>query len=52
MNANDVIEYTRNYCSEYLEMQEDPDKFLLMFLANQVLTLTDHVQYLEKRIAK
>ncbi len=51
MNANDVINITKDHASEWLEMHDNPDQFLCTVLANQIVKLVDHIEYLERRVA-
>jgi hypothetical protein len=50
MNIVDIIsEIERDY-AEWIEMSEDPHKFIMGILANKVIKLENHVQYLERRL--
>jgi len=50
MTPQDVIEKVKHDAAEWLEMSEDPDKFISGILANKIITLEKHIQYLEKRV--
>jgi hypothetical protein len=50
MNANQVLEYAREYYGEWLEMEPDPDKLLLQILSNQIADLIKNIEYLENRL--
>jgi len=50
MTAEDVIREVHENASEWLEMVEDPSAFVAEVLANKIIKLNDHIQYLEKRL--
>ncbi len=50
MNVNDVINETIDEAYEWLEMSEDPSNYLMGLLANKIIKLKDHIEYLEKRL--
>ena len=50
MNARQVIEEIQENASEWLEMSLDPAAMLAGILANKIIHLTNHIEYLEKRI--
>jgi uncharacterized protein CbrC (UPF0167 family) len=50
MNATDIIRQVQENASEWLEMVEDPAALVAGILANKIIKLTDHIQYLENRL--
>lgn len=50
MNANDIINQVHENCSEWIEMSDNPDRFVSGVLANKILKLNDYISYLEKRL--
>jgi flagellar biosynthesis chaperone FliJ len=50
MNAEHVIKEIQENAAEWLEMSNDPAGMLAGILANKIIKLTDHIEYLEKRI--
>jgi len=50
MNAQDIIREVQENASEWLEMTEDPDALVSGILANRIIKLNEHIQYLEKRL--
>ncbi len=50
MNADDIINEVIDNASEYLEMVEDPATLVAGILANKIVKLMDHIQYLERRL--
>jgi hypothetical protein len=50
MTANDIINITKEHASEYLEMSDNPDEFISYILANELVRMYGHIEYLERRI--
>lgn len=50
MTANDIINITKEHASEWIEMAENPDKFLCNVLANQIVDMQNYIDYLERRV--
>ena len=50
MNASDVINEVKENASEYLEMTDNPTEMMVGILAQKVVNLTQHVEYLQKRL--
>jgi len=50
MTAHDLIAQVRIDASEWLEMTEFPDALISGILANKVIALQDHIEYLERRL--
>lgn len=50
MTAEEVIRQVQENAAEWLEMSEDPATLVAGILANKVIQLMEHVQYLEKRL--
>lgn len=50
MSAQDIIREVQESASEWLEMSEDPDTLVSVILANKIIKLQQHIQYLEKRL--
>ncbi len=50
MNATDLIREVQENASEWLEMTEDPAMLIAGILANEVIKLRNHIQYLERRV--
>lgn len=50
MNAKDLVREVQENASEWLEMTEDPATMVAGILANKVIKLMDHIEYLEKRL--
>jgi hypothetical protein len=50
MNAQDVIRQVQEQASEWLEMTEDPAHMVAGILANRIIKLMGHIEYLERRI--
>lgn len=52
MNALEIItEVEKNY-SEWIEMMDNPHEFIVGILANKIVKLEGHIQYLERRYVK
>jgi hypothetical protein len=50
MTAQDLITQIRVDASEWLEMTEFPDAVVSGILANKVIALQDHIEYLQRRL--
>ncbi len=50
MNPHKLIEDTEEYAQEWLEMSTTPEYIVKWILANKVIKLQDHIDYLEKRL--
>lgn len=50
MTAEEIIQEVKENASEWLEMVEDPEVFISGILANKIIKLTSHIEYLEKRL--
>lgn len=50
MNANDIIREVEKSASEWIEMSHDPATLVAGILANKIIALTNHIEYLEKRL--
>ncbi len=50
MTGAEIIREVQEQVGEYLEMHENPAEMLAGILANKIVQLNDHIQYLEKRI--
>ncbi len=50
MNAQQLIRQVKLDASEWLEMTDDPAALVAGILANKVIKLQDHIEYLEKRL--
>jgi len=50
MTGEDIIKQVQENASEWLEMSENPADLLAGILANHIVKLQDHIQYLERRL--
>lgn len=50
MTAQEIIRKVQDDASEYLEMSKDPATMVAGILANKIVELFAHIEYLEKRI--
>lgn len=50
MNAGDIIKQVQENASEWLEMAEDPATMVAGILANKIIKLNRHIEYLERRL--
>ncbi len=50
MNANEIIREVQENASEWLEMVANPEAFVSGILANKIVSLQNHIEYLEKRL--
>lgn len=50
MTAAEVIRQIQEDLSEWIEMSDDPSMFIAGVLAQKVVSLQGHVEYLERRI--
>lgn len=50
MTAQDIIKQVEENASEWLEMTKNPDAIVSGILANKIVKLQEHIEYLEKRL--
>jgi hypothetical protein len=50
MTAQDIIREVQENAAEWIEMSKDPATLVAGILANKIIKLTDHIEYLEKRL--
>ena len=50
MNSEDVIREVHENAGEWLEMTNDPAALVAGILANKIIKLQDHIEYLERRL--
>lgn len=50
MTSNELIAQTIEDASEWLEMTPHPTAMVVGILANKIIKLQDHIEYLEKRL--
>ncbi len=50
MTSQELIDQTIEQSYEWLEMSSDPTYLIVGILANKVIKLQDHIDYLEKRL--
>lgn len=50
MTSQDIIDEVQKDASEWLEMAENPYALVSWILANKIIKLNDHIQFLEKRL--
>jgi hypothetical protein len=50
MTSQELIKETIENASEWLEMTPNPTAMVVGILANKVIQLQDHIEYLEKRL--
>lgn len=50
MTAQDLIRQIQEDASEWLEMSEEPATLVAGILADKVIKLQSHIEYLEKRL--
>ena len=50
MTPQEIIKQVQEDASEWLEMTDDPSTIVAGILANKVIKLQDHIEYLEKRL--
>jgi hypothetical protein len=50
MTSEDIIKQAQVYSQEYLEMVENPDAMVSGILANQIIRLLHHIDFLERRL--
>lgn len=50
MTAEQLIKEIQENASEWIEMSTDPAAFVAGILANKVIKLTQHIEYLQKRV--
>ena len=51
MTPEQVIKDIEEYASEWLEMTPEPTSMLVGILAQKVVNLSSHVEYLERRLS-
>jgi hypothetical protein len=50
MNPSEIIREIQESASEWIEMSEDPAMLIAVILADKIIKLNEHIQYLEKRL--
>ena len=50
MTSQELIRDTIENASEWLEMTNNPTAMVVGILANKIIKLQDHIEYLEKRL--
>ncbi len=50
MNTNKIINDAKEKLSEYLEMEKNPDKIVCIYLAGQMISMQNQIDYLTKRL--
>ena len=50
MNADQIILEVQENASEWLEMSDEPFAIVAGVLANKVISLQSHIEYLERRL--
>lgn len=50
MDPNDIINEVIDSAGEWLEMTEDPATLVVGILANKIVKLNQHIEFLEKRV--
>ncbi len=50
MTGAEIIREVQENASEWLEMSENPDKFMSGILAQRIVNLNNRIEYLEKRL--
>ena len=50
MTGADIIREVQENASEWIEHTTNPDAFVSGILANKIIKLTDHIEYLERRL--
>ncbi len=50
MTAQDLIRQVKKDASEWCEMTSNPDAIVSGILANKIIRLQDHIEYLERRL--
>jgi hypothetical protein len=50
MTSEDIIRQVQENASEWLEMTQDPAALVAGILANKIIKLNDHIEYLERRL--
>jgi hypothetical protein len=50
MTAQDLIRKAKQDASEWCEMTNNPDAIVSGILANKIIRLQDHIEYLERRL--
>lgn len=52
MNAIEIISELKDKYSEWLEMSDRPHEFIMGVMANKIIKLEGHIEYLERRLKK
>lgn len=50
MTANEIIQQTCEIAAEWIEMSDNPQMTLSIILAQKIVKLNWHIEYLEKRL--
>ena len=50
MKAQEIISQVKFDASEWLEMTKNPDAIVSGILANKIVQLQEHIEYLERRL--
>ena len=50
MNAQEIILQVQEEAAEWLEMSNNPSAFVAGVLANKIIKLNEHIEYLERRL--
>ena len=50
MTSHDIIKQVKEDYCEWIEMNENPDAMVSGILANKVVKLQQHIEYLERRL--
>lgn len=50
MTREEIIKQVQEDAGEWLEMIDNPNDHLVGILANKIIKLEDHINYLEKRL--
>ncbi len=50
MTAQDLIKQAKDSAGEWIEMTSNPDAIVSGILANKIIRLQDHIEYLERRL--
>lgn len=50
MTSYDIIKQVKEDYCEWIEMSETPDAMVSGILANKVVKLQEHIEYLERRL--
>jgi len=50
MTPQEIIDEIQESASEWLEMSEEPGLMLAGIMANKIIELKNHIEYLQKRL--